>query len=551
MGSNAARGEPAGDDRLRTLVDVIKPLGADLELPAVLDRIIHGACLLVGARYGALGVLGPDGRQLSGFHTHGMDPETVARVGAVPQGAGVLGLLMRDPRPLRLHDLTTHPDASGFPTEHPPMRTFLGAPIRIRDRVFGNIYLTEKVDGGDFTAEDEALLVSLAGAAGAAIDNARLYSQSQIRQRWSGATVRLAQSLLESDSDDPSVALMAEQVRALSDAAVTAVAILDGADRLELRAVDRATCMTTLAGDPSGTILAGTEWTDLLSARQPILHVGHGHDPRARPARAARELLGLEATAPLALVPLGTGPRAIGVLLTGWNLGEEGKAREVLPLQLVYAVQAGVAILAALSHADRARLALLEERERIARDMHDNVIQRLFATGLSLQSATPLAVHPVVRTRLNRAVDELDRAIKEIRQAIFELHSEDSSASLDSTLRAIAQSYAASLGFAPEVTVADGLGALPDELRADVVAVAREGLANVARHAGARTVSLRVTTEDGLSVQVVDDGSGFDPAQARSGLLNLRGRAVAHGGELEIRSGPGSGTVLHWRVPRD
>jgi signal transduction histidine kinase len=330
------------------------------------------------------------------------------------------------------------------------------------------------------------------------------------------------------------------------------VVILDGADRLEVRAVDRRPgTPVPAAGEPSGAILDGAEWTELLSSGQPILHVGGGDDPRARPAQVARDLLGLDPTAPLALVPLGTGPRSIGLLVTGWDHEQEAGARDVLPIQAIHAVQAGVAILAAQSNVDRGRLALLEERERIARDMHDNVIQRLFATGLSLQSATPLAVHPVVRARLNRAVDELDTAIKEIRQAIFELHTEDPGASLDTTLAAIAQSYAASLGFAPDVSVAAGLGPLPEALRADVVAVAREGLANVARHAHARSVALRVTGDAGLSVDVVDDGSGFDPERARSGLVNLRERAAAHGGELEIRSAPGAGTVLHWHVPRD
>ncbi|HKX65886.1 MAG TPA: GAF domain-containing protein [Intrasporangium sp.] len=570
------------DDRLGSLVDAITPLSADLELPDVLSRIVSGACELLGTRYGALGVLGRDGRSLSGFYTHGITPEEGAAIGPPPMGHGVLGLLLTDPRPLRLHDLTAHPQSVGFPANHPPMRTLLGAPIRIRDRIFGDIYVAEKLDGGVFTSDDEALLVSLASAAGAALDNARLLAQSEIRQQWSVATSELVQSLLESESDDPSVALMAAQVRELSDALVTAVAVLDPAGRLEIRAIDRGPASSVpSSGEPSGAILPGRQWEELLEARQPLLQVPGGPaDPRARPAEQARAVLGLDATTAVALVPLGTGPRGIGVLITGWERQEESTARDALPLQAAYAVQAGVAILAAQAHADRGRVALLEERERIAREMHDNVIQQLFATGLSLQSAVPLAQHPVVRTRVSKAVDDLDRAIRQIRQAIFELHREDPGESLLASLRGIAESYAASLGFVPDVTVSPGLAPMPEQLRADVVAVVREGLANVARHAHAGSATVRVDGSGGsggsrgsgssagsggsggsagsggsggsggLSVDVVDDGIGFDPAEARSGLVNLRNRATAHGGSLEIRTGGSAGTALRWHVPR-
>ncbi|WP_353508377.1 GAF domain-containing protein [Intrasporangium sp.] len=554
MESAAVSGEQVVDDRLGSFVDAIMPLSADLELPEVLSRIVSGACELLGARYGALGVLGRDGQSLSGFHTHGIRPELAAAIGPPPTGHGVLGVLLTDPRPLRLHDLTTHPKSVGFPPNHPPMRTLLGAPIRIRDRVFGNIYVAEKVDGGDFSRDDEALLVSLASAAGSALENARLLAQSEIRQQWSAATSELVQSLLESESEDPSVALMAAQVRDLSGALVTAVAVLDAVGRLEIRAIDRGPASSgPSSGEPSGAILGGRRWEELLESRQPVLHVPGGPiDPRARPAEEARAVLGLDATTAVALVPLGTGPRAIGVLVSGWERHEESTARDALPMQTTYAVQAGVAILAAQAHADRGRVALLEERERIAREMHDNVIQQLFATGLSLQSAVPLAQHPVVRSRLSKAVDDLDRAIRQIRQAIFELHTEDPGESLLGTLRAIAESYAVSLGFVPDVTVSRGLAPLSEQLRADVIAVVREGLANVARHAHARSATVRVDGLDsagGLFVDVLDDGIGFDPEDARSGLVNLRNRATAHGGTLDIRPGRSGGTALSWRVP--
>ncbi|GAA6525299.1 GAF domain-containing sensor histidine kinase [Intrasporangium sp. DVR] len=555
--------EPPGvevvvDDRLASLVEAIMPLSADLELPEVLSRIVSGACELVDARFGALGVLGPDRRHLSGFYTHGLTPEEAARIGPPPVGHGVLGVLLTDPSPIRLADLTSHPRSVGFPANHPRMRTLLGAPIRIRDRMFGNIYVAEKRGGGPFTAEDESLLVSLAGAAGSALDNARLLAQSEVRQRWSAATSELIQSLLESESEDPSIALMATQVRELSGGVVSAVAFVDAAARLEIRAVDRCPqAPVPSSGEPSGAILAGSQWDDLLAARQPILHVpGGGDDPRARPAEEARAVLGLAADTAVALVPLGTGPRGNGVLITGWDASDEATARDALPAQTAYAVQAGVAVLAAQAHVDRGRVALLEERERIAREMHDHVIQQLFATGLSLQSAVPLAQHPVVRARLSQAVDDLDRAIRQIRQSIFELHTPDPGENLLGVLRAIAESYAVSLGFRPEVTVSRGLGHLPDQLRADIIAVVREGLANVARHAQASSARVDVSAgaigDDGvLLVHVTDDGVGFDLTEARSGLVNLSSRASAHGGSLEIRPGPSGGSQLQWHVQRD
>ena len=563
---------------LRSLLDAVVPFSADLDLAGVLRRITRAACELVGARYGALGVLGPDGRHLSGFFTHGLTDEERARLGSLPTGRGVLGLLIRDPRPRRLHDLTEHPDATGFPEYHPVMHTFLGVPIRLRQHVFGNLYLTEKEDGSDFTEDDEALVVSLAAAAAVAIDNARLYERSQSRQRWSEATSELAQSFLEADDEEASLELMVHQVLESSAARAVAVVLPDAAERLEVRAVCRADASHSAGrgsrtdsdsdsapgshagsdidmgdgrGDLRGTLLLGPCWDDALSARQPLLHVpGGGPDPRALPAIEARQLLGLDAEAPVAVVPLAAGPASVGLLLSGWGPGEELMAEDALPDQVAFALQAGVALTAARSHVDRARIALLEDRERIARDMHDNVVQRLFATGLSLQSTTPLAQHPVVQSRLNSAVAELDSAITEIRQAIFGLHAPRPSAALASRVADIAGSYAVSLGFAPQVTFE---GAWPDtlapSLRADIEAVVREGLANVARHAHASAVQVRVSVGRGVDVEIVDDGVGIGSHRASSGLVNLGARADAAGGTLSLEPGKNGGTRQRRRVP--
>ena len=539
---------------LRSLLDAVVPFSADLDLTGVLHRIIRAACDLVGARYGALGVLGPDGRHLSGFFTHGLSDDERQRLGAPPTGQGVLGLLISDPRPRRLHDLGEHAEAAGFPEHHPVMHTFLGVPIRLRQHVFGNLYLTEKLDGSDFTEDDEALVVALAAAAAVAIDNARLYERAQTRQRWSVAASELAQSFLESDDEEASLELLVRQVLEASSAQAVAVVLPDTADRLEVRAVCTVEGAERGEGrcrDLRGSLLLGSCWGDALRARQPLLHVPGGpSDPRALPAIEARRLLGLDEAAPVAVVPLAAGPAPLGLLLSGWGRGEERVAEDTLPDQVAFALQAGVALTAARSHVDRATIALLEDRERIARDMHDNVVQRLFATGLSLQSATPLAQHPVVHARLNAAVAELDSAITEIRQAIFGLHTPQPPATLPARVAHIAQSYAVSLGFAPQVTVEGAWAdALTPGTRADVEAVVREGLANVARHAHASSAWVRVSVGHGVDVEVVDDGVGIDGHEARSGLVNLGARAEAAGGRLSLEPGEHGGTRLHWHVP--
>jgi signal transduction histidine kinase len=332
------------------------------------------------------------------------------------------------------------------------------------------------------------------------------------------------------------------------------------------------------SADPTGTLLVGDQWTALLAAGQALLHVpGGANDPRARPAVEARALLALPGGAPVALVPLSAGRRALGLIIAAWPEGDELAAQDALPALAAFAIQVAVALTASRAHDDRARLALLEDRDRIARDMHDNVVQRLFSTGLSLQSAAPLAQHPVVRTRLNQAVSDLDSAIREIRQAIFALHTVDPVPRLVATLESIARSCAVSLGFTPQVAVegrpdlaaavssqlTDGwsTGSLADSvsdsvseaiwasLRADILAVVREGLANIARHAGASAARVLVVMGGFIDIYVTDNGSGTDPGAARSGLVNLRKRAEARGGVLEVLTAEGGGTVLHWRVP--
>lgn len=373
--------EVAGPRSLRQLLDAVVTIGSDLDLPAMLHRIAHSATELVDARYGALGVLDETGTRLAQFITVGIDDDTHRAIGHLPEGHGILGLLIVDAKPLRLPDLTEHPDSYGFPPNHPPMRSFLGVPIRVRDEVFGNLYLTDKMSAEVFTDVDEELAIGLASAAAVAIDNARLHARVQ-------------------------------------------------------------------------------------------------------------------------------------------------------------------------------ELALVTDRERIARDLHDTVIQRLFATGMSLQGTARLVRSDpaATETRIEAAVDDLDLTVKHIRSAIFGLESTRiGGPGLRDSVLSLLREAAGALGFEPKVFFDGEVDtSVPEEVATELLATLREALSNVARHAGASRVDVSLIVNDEVLLRVVDDGVGPPgPDTPRGhGLKNMAARAERHGGRLELRPGPPSGTVLEWRVPK-
>ena len=541
-----ARMAQRSQERLGALLDAVVAVSADLDLSVVLARIVRSACQLVDARYGALGVLGPDGEHLSEFITHGLSDKERAAIGDPPRGRGVLGLLIRDPRARRVRDIAAHPESSGFPPGHPPMHSFLGTPIRIRDRVFGNLYLSEKLGASEFTADDESMLIALAANAGVAIDNARLYERARRQREWSDATGQITRMLLEGRGETSALALMVERVRSLTGAELAAVGIQDE-EGLVVRAIDGAAHDT--AG--VGALLRGDQWGELMAGREPLLLVPGAGEERPQPAMvtAARRLGAIDPAGPTALVPIAVGEAELGVLIVAWDASAESLAASSLADLDTFAGLAGLALEAAGAQRERARTALLEDRDRIARDMHDHVIQRLFATGLSLQSASRLATHSTVRGRIDDAVDELDAAIKDIRNSIFALHRPDFSAGVRGELDEIVAAAAESLGFVPEFVVEGLLVALPDYAEVDLVAVVREGLSNVVRHAKATSAKVHVTVNRDLAVEVSDDGIGADPGAVRSGLANLERRALTSGGSFEVRRREPTGTVLRWSVP--
>jgi len=537
--------------RLTALLDAVMAVTADLDLTEVLTRIVHSACDLVDARYGALAVLGPDGEHVVEFVTEGVTPQQRDAIGNPPQGHGVLGLVIREGRPRRIPDIASHPDSYGFPRNHPTMHSFLGVPIRIRDEVFGNLYLTERQGAEEFSLDDEAILVALAAAAGIAIDNARQYDESRQQRRWLATTGAVTQLFLEGRDEGSAMHFLAQRTRELSQAQLTMVALYDDDGDLVVRALQSGEprASDAPADEAVGTVLRKRHWRELVAAREPVLLLTRPGDPPVDGlTNDVRALGASDSDGPTALMPITVGDDEIGVLAVAWAVDSESFVGNVVPPLAALAQQMGLALVAARGQQARSRVALLEDRDRIARDMHDHVIQRLFATGLSLQSTSRLAEHPSVRARLNEAVDSLDAAIKDIRQTIFALHRAKAPRELRAEITALVKGSTQSLGFAPDLSIEGQLDSLSAELEADLVAVVREGLANVVRHAEASRASIRIAVEDSVRIEVADDGVGVPPGAVQSGLANLRERAESHGGSLQLRAGAPRGTVLVWKA---
>lgn len=365
-------------EQLYRLLDAVLAIESDLELPRVLRRVVEAACSLTGARYGALGVLAEDRASLAAFVHVGVDDETAAAIGALPRGEGILGLLIEEPRPLRLADLSSHPASVGFPPGHPPMSSFLGAPIRIGDEVFGNLYLTEKTGAAEFSASDESLVVALGSAAAVMIENARL----------------------------------------------------------------------------------------------------------------------------------------------------QGRVTE---------------------------LRIVGERGRVARDLHDTVIQRLFAIGLSLQSALPLISDGALRTRVEEAITDLDDTIYQVRTTIFALEPPPAAVrGLRSRVVELCSEASRSLGFEPELSFSGPVdSAVPARIQTELLATLREALSNVARHAKANRVEIVLAVETEAHLRVVDDGVGVELGGGGTGhgLPNMAERAKSLGGSFQVAARPEGGTELSWSVP--
>jgi two-component system, NarL family, sensor histidine kinase DevS len=536
-------------DRMHGLLEAVVAVGSGLDLESTLKRIVEAAVGLVDARYGALGVIG-EGQRLAEFIPVGLDAAAIGRIDHWPEGRGLLGLLIRDPRPLRLADIAAHPDSSGFPEGHPPMRSFVGVPVRVRDEVFGNLYLTGKQGGGEFTEDDEAVLVALGAAAGVAIENARLYETARRQQQWMQANAEVATALLSGAGPDEVLAAVTRQVRELSRADLVVLALPEQSGRM----------LTIGFADGDGAEAArGLVLPTEHSLSGHVLKTGSplSVDDFAGDSRTATSVRGpMGHIGPAVLFPLGAAGDVRGVLTVGRRRG--GMAFPAATAEVVgsFAVQAGIALELAGRRRDAERLSLYEDRDRIARDLHDLVIQRLYATGMSLEGTVPMITRPETATRVKRAVDAMDETIKDIRMTIFALQSrgQDSQPNLREAIVGVVEEMTPVAGFAPSLRLGARLNdQVAAEVAEDMLNALREALSNAARHAHASRIDVSVDVDAGgfLVVRVSDDGAGIPAHGRRSGLRNLKLRAEKLGGELHLGPGhaDGRGTGLTWRVP--
>ena len=534
-------------DRVQQLLQGVLAVSGGLELDQVLTTIISTATELVDARYGALGVIDSGGERLERFVTVGLGQQEIDAIGPYPTGMGLLGELIRHPLPLRLPDIAAHGSSFGFPDNHPPMRTFLGVPIRVRDKVYGNLYLTEKRGGAHFDADDETLLTTLAAAAGVAIDNARLYDEAQRRQRRMEATAELTRALLSGADARDVLAVLVARVRDMAGADLVLVMLPDAAAGMLTVHVAAGLGEDRIAGAsvPIADSAVGSVFTDGVG--RAVL------DGDQEPQPVWKEL-GL---GPAYIAPLGTIGKVRGVLVAAKRYGTLPFDAIVMRMLTEVGGQAAVALELADRRADADLLALYADRDRIGRDLHDLAIQRLFATGMTLQSVLKITEKQAVRDRVHRAVSELDDTIKVIRSTIFAL-SEHADSEEVPGLRAqvlqICQDATAVLGFAPAVRFTGPVDfEASDEAVEHALAVTREALSNVARHAKASRVEVDVETADGhLVLRIADNGAGMPEGEiGRSGLANLAERAAALGGDFWVGRAEAGGTVLTWRVPLD
>jgi signal transduction histidine kinase len=531
-------------DRTHALLEAVVAVASQLDLEVVLRQIVEAAVRLVDAKYGALGVVG-EGQTLAEFVPVGLEESEIARIHHWPEGRGLLGELIKHPRALRLPDLAADDRSSGFPDGHPPMKTFLGAPVRIRDEIYGNLYLTEKRNGADFDEDDEALVVALAAAAGVAIENARLYAEARRQQQWLRANAEVTQRLLSGDDTRDVLALVTQQALEMSGADLVVLALPAGRpDYLIIehavgaRAADALGLMLPVQGSASGAVMA---------SGKPLAIDDFSHDERV--AQVTRDNLGL---GPAVLVPLGPAGNVRGVLTAGRGQGALPLSPPAVEMLITFAAQAGIGLELADHRQDAQRMALFEDRDRIARDLHDLVIQRLFATGMSLQGSAGLITDAGAADRVRLAVDALDETIRDIRSAIFTLQSRPQAgpAGVRTRILAIIEEMTPLLGFTPSLRMEERLDALvPGEIAEHMLAALREGLSNAARHAGADQVTVTITAGAELKLVVTDNGSGIKATGRRSGLGNLADRAAELGGTLRLEAAKQGGTELEWRVP--
>ncbi|MEV4299064.1 GAF domain-containing sensor histidine kinase [Microbispora rosea] len=525
-------------DRAYALLEAVVSVGGNLDLETVLHRIVETAATLADARYAALGVIGEDDT-LARFVPVGLSEEEIARIDHWPHGLGLLGLLIKEPRPLRLAHIGDHPRSYGFPAGHPPMAGFLGVPVRVRGRLFGNLYLTDKRGGGEFDEDDEAIIVAFAGAAGVAIENARLYEDSRRRETWLQASAEITRSLLSGAETPRVLTLIARRARRMAGADTAAILLPEGGG-LTLR--------VAIADGVLGPARRRRLPVEGSLAGQAFLRA----EPRVVTDLSDTDFLKATGEAGAACaVPLGAPGAVRGVLSLARRPGRVPFSRAEVCMVHSFAGHAAVALELDEARRDAERLGLLEDRDRIAKDLHDVVIQRLFAVAMTLTGATRLVERPEAAARLRTAIDELDGTIRQIRSTIFALRAPADAPGLRARLVELVEGAREPLGFMPALCMDGHLDTrVPAHVGDHLLAVAREAISNVVRHAHATRAAVTVRLDkDRLTLLVEDDGVGLPARGRRSGLRNLCDRAESLGGSCAAETGAAGGTRVCWSVP--
>ncbi|ONH32976.1 histidine kinase [Pseudofrankia asymbiotica] len=551
----------AGQGRMRGLVDVVVGAAQEPSLPATLRRTVEAACRLADAEYGAIGVLGADGR-IADLIQVGAETEDTARLGGLPAGQGLLAKVLRETGTLRADDVARHPEAMGIPAGHPTFETFLGAQIAVRGVACGGLFLGGK-RGGSFTGADEELVTALAAAAGLAVENARLRDEAGRQQAWHTASGEISAALVSVSEPWAALDLVARRARQVTSACLAAIVLpdtrtgfvvtnADGPGTQSLRGrslpVDRSQLVEVMRAGHAQVVGAG-DLPDLLGdAADGLALACVMVVPMAVAGRPVGGLLlGVQAVAGAAPGV----PAAVGAAAQGWSGGVAPFSALDLDMATAFAGQAALTLELTRLQRDRERLAVFEDRDRIARDLHDVVIQRLFATGLSLQGLAR-SVPPPVAARVAGAVAELDQTISELRHTIFSLASPTpDGAQLRAEIDRIVGQAEHSLGLRPTVRVEGPAERVPVVIHPHLLAALREALSNIARHSRATRVRVLVRAgDDSVLVEVQDDGVGPGGATVTSGLANLRRRAMDLGGHMDFGPGLGGvGTRVRWQVP--
>lgn len=531
----------ASQSRMRDLIRVNNDLTSKLDLPTVLHRIVEMGMELLNARYAAMGVIGDDDGLAQFIHI-GMPSEVVEQIAHIPEGKGLLAAVNDDPRPLRLSQIAADARSVGFPDHHPPMESFLGVPIRVRDELYGNLYLTDSLNGA-FSAEDEELAQALAATAGIAIENARLFDDLAYRERWSSALADTARRLMRDEEEEEHLGVIVDQVRTLAEADLVSIGrITPSGDQIF---VDRASGTGAEDLMTMSFPLDGTFAGDAIASGEPIL-VSESDELETH-GFAQHALLGNSV-----IIPFIHGDQPAGVLTLSRFAGRPPFSAPDLDMGTSFASHISVAIDRAESRRARRRVALLEDRSRIARDLHDHVIQRLYGTGLGLQAAAATA-DPATSDRIMAQIKEIDSAITQIRQSIFAMQRDPdtTTVSLRARILEIVARVSDQLSSKPRVTFQGPVDLMvAGSLSDDVAAVVTESLANAVRHAGPAQVTVMIAAVAGeVIVEVADDGVGPGTSPRLSGLANLRQRAETRGGEFEIHEATGGGTRLTWITP--